>query len=435
MNIHILGIAGNMTAPLALELKRLGHHVSGSDQEKIWPPYSTILKKANIPINQTKIDKNINLLIVGSSFKNFSRTQREFAASQSLRLPYISATKYIAQNIAKKNSILIAGSHGKTTITALLVWIFKKAGLNPSYMFGGLPLNPLPSLAITDSDWSVIEADESINGLDTQAKFLYYPLKHLILTSAHWEHKDSYSSETKNLAAYQKLLRRLNTNSVLVYHPTLQSLVQNLPCRKIPYNFKLKYPNRLIGQFNQENIVAAATMSLKLGISPAIIQSAISSFRGIKQRLELVKQINHIYFYQDFAQSPPRIKQSLLAIRQAYPDCLIKVLFEPHASFLKNKNSLLGLKSAFSLSQEVVLPKLNYHSDKDLRATFSDYKNEIGDKLKYIPVTSDIIQHYFDTLTPNTALVYFSSGGPTGQKIIKKIQPKADPPLAEKILN
>lgn len=422
MNIHILGIVGNMTAPLALELKRLGHQVSGSDQEKTWPPYSTILKKAKISINQTKIDKNIDLVIVGSSFNRFSRTRNEFEMVKSLKIPYVSATTYITNNIGRKNTILVAGSYGKTTISALLVWIFKKANLNPSYMFGGLAINRIPSLKSTDSRWSIIEADESINGLDTQAKFLYYPIKHLILTSTNWEHQDSYSSKAKNSATFLKLLHRLEPDSLLVYHPSLQSLVQNCHCQKIPYDLSLKYPNHLIGQFNQENIGAAATLALKLGISSANVQSAVRSFRGIKQRLELVKNINHIYFYRDFAQSPPRIEQALQAIHLTYPDYTIKALFEPHASFLKNKHSLLGLKSAFSLSQEVVLPKINYHSDKNLRATFSDYKNEIGDKLKYIPLMPDIAKHYSSTLKPKTVLIHFSSGGSTFQKIFKNFK-------------
>lgn len=439
MHIHILGIVGNMTAPLALELKRQGHHITGSDQEKIWPPYSTILKRAKISINQTPIDQKIDLVIVGSSFKNFSRTQQEFETIKLLKIPYISATNYIADNIGRKNTILVAGSYGKTTISALLVWIFKKAHLNPAYMFGGLALNRIPSLRITNSPWSIIEADESINGLDTRAKFLYYPIKHLILTSANWEHKDSYSSEVENSAAFQKLLGRLKPNSFLVYHPSLQSLVQNCHCQKIPYGLNLKFVSQLIGQFNQENICATATLALKLGISPATIQLAIKSFRGIKHRLELVRKTHDIYFYRDLAQSPSRIQQALLAIHQAHPNYSIKVLFEPHASFLRDKRALSGLKKAFLLSQEVVLPKINYHPNKNLRATYLDYKNEIGDRLIYIPLMSGVLAYYSSTLKSKTVLVHFSSGGVSGKNILKKIirkfQPKANPPLAEKIKN
>lgn len=421
MRIHILGIVGNMTAPLALDLKRLGHQVSGSDQEKIWPPYSTILKKASIPLNASEISNKIDLAIIGSSYKNFSRTQHEFDTIKSLKIPYLSATDYISQNVAKKNTILVAGSHGKTTITALLVWILKKAGLNPSYMFGGLPLNHFPSLKIAKSDWSVIEADESINGLDTQAKFLYYPLKHLILTSTNWEHKDSYPNQSANDLAYKQLVQRLKRDNFLVHHPSLSSFVSISPAQKIAYPLTTVFPNQLIGQFNQENISAATAMAEKIGISHQIIKSATLSFQGIKGRLQLLGSVKQIYFYHDLAQSSARISQSLLALHQRHPGLTIKVYFEPHASFLENKQSLQQLGQAFSLSSEVVLSRIKYSLNQANRTTFHDYKKEIGDKLKYIPITPNITQHYLNSLKPNTVLIYFCSGGSTGLKILKNI--------------
>src|SRR3989339_1247587 len=147
MHIHILGIAGQgMTTPLAVELKRLGHHVTGSDQQRIYPPASTIIKKAAIPINQTPITQQIDLAIVGSSYKSFPKSIYEFEQIQKLAIPYISATKFISQNLVKPQSILIAGSFGKTTITGLISWIMFKAGYKPSFMFGGKAINRIPSL-------------------------------------------------------------------------------------------------------------------------------------------------------------------------------------------------------------------------------------------------------------------------------------------------
>lgn len=201
MHIHILGIAGTMTAPLAATLKKQGHTITGSDQEKIYPPVSTILKKARIKINSTIINKNIDLVIIGSSYDSFQKTKDEFEQVKQLKLNYISASQFIAQNLIKENSVLVAGTYGKTTITSLVSWIFSQAHLKPNYMFGGDTINRFSGTNISPSNWSIIEADESIHGLDTQAKFLYYPVKFLLITSADWEHKDSYSTEIENFNA------------------------------------------------------------------------------------------------------------------------------------------------------------------------------------------------------------------------------------------
>jgi UDP-N-acetylmuramate: L-alanyl-gamma-D-glutamyl-meso-diaminopimelate ligase len=214
MHIHIIGIAGSMTAPLAKVLKQQGHEVTGSDQEKIYPPISDILKSGKIPINSIEINKSIDLAIIGSSFTNFDRTKKEYEIVKKLNIPHISATQYISKYLCKNNSILVAGSYGKTTITSLLSWIFIKADRNPSFMFGGSTINHIDSLNITDSNWSIVEADESIHGLDEYAKFLYYPVKHLVLTSADWEHKDCYSSEEKNFQAFKKLVKNIFVHSL-----------------------------------------------------------------------------------------------------------------------------------------------------------------------------------------------------------------------------
>ena len=154
MNIHIIGIAGTMTTPLALTLKLQGHIITGSDQEKIYPPTSDLLK--NIDINR-ELPKNIDLCIVGGSYNKFSNTQKEFQYIHDNHIPYISATNFITNNVSQKNPILVAGTFGKTSISALLSWNLVKAKLNPSYFFGGISINNFPSLVINNSDYSILK--------------------------------------------------------------------------------------------------------------------------------------------------------------------------------------------------------------------------------------------------------------------------------------
>lgn len=451
MHIHILGIAGTMTASLAVALKKEGHLITGSDQEKIYPPISTILKKANIEINSHKIDSTIDLAIIGSSYSNFQKTKEEFIQIKKLKIKYISATEFVAQNLIKENSILIAGTYAKTTISSLISWIFCQSNLNPNYMFGGEAINHIPATNISPSDWSIIEADESIHGLDTQAKFLYYPAKYLLLTSADWEHKDSYPTEIENFNAFKKLITNLPEDGILFinskgYQTKELSLYSKskivtynssnsdyyLKNIKIKKNYSILYirtprniiqiKTKLIGQFNFENILAAVTICDSLNLNISNIKKAILKFKGIKRRLEKIFDTKNILIFDDFAQSSNRIESIIKAVKSHFPKKNIKVLYQPHASFIQHKDSLKDFKNAFNLTSEVILSKLNYTNiNKNNRVTVKDFKNIVGEKLTYIPIDQDIVNFYKQNLKSGDILINMSSGGFSGTKIIKSI--------------
>lgn len=424
MHIHLVGIAGSMTASLAIALKKQGHLITGSDQDKIYPPFSNQLKKFLIPINSTSIDKNIDLAIIGSSFSSFSNTKSEFEQVKKLKIPFISATKYISKFLIKKNSILVAGSYGKTTISTALVHLLKKTAFDPSYMVGGQSKNLAESLHFSNTDWSVTEADESINGLDTKAKFLYYPVKYLILTSANWEHTESYKSENSNRLAFKKLIERIPSNGLLIYNPfdkTVNSLLPYAKCKKISYS-STKIPNHLIGKYNQENLGAIETLATQLQISPSIIKKSFQDFKGVSRRMEILGQKNGIIFIDDFAQSANRIDAALSSIKEAYPHSKIKVFYENHASFMQYRSHLDNLSKALKKADEVVIFQLKFNKNtppKD-RLCAKDYLSNIHKSL-YLPLKQDILKHYQSTLQKGDILIRFSSGGDQGLKIYKKI--------------
>jgi UDP-N-acetylmuramate: L-alanyl-gamma-D-glutamyl-meso-diaminopimelate ligase len=416
MNIHILGIAGAMTTPLAITLKKQGHHITGSDQEKIYPPFSTLLNDNNISINKP-ID-NIDLAIIGSSFRSFSRCLNEYKQIKEARIPYISATKYLADNLIKSESILVTGSYGKTTITALLAHIYPDS----NYFFGGQPVDGSPSLQFSKSPISIIEADESINGLDVQAKYLYYPVKYLILTSANWEHKESYPTANDNFLSYQKLIEKIPTDGALIYNPhdkDIQKLLPYCHAPAIPYVSR-HFDTQLIGQHNQENIAAAYTLCQYLKKNDSEILPAIKTFSGIHRRLEVVYN-HHIIAIDDFAQSADRVFSALIAIRYTYPHHRIIVYFEPHASFLQKFESLKNFNKITKLVDTFVLGKITYSTNKYQRVTSSKWQNIIGNKLIYIPLDREIISFLTTNLHPGDILVHFSSGGLSGLNILKTV--------------
>lgn len=425
MKIHILGIAGSMSTPLALALVKLGYQVSGSDQEKIYPPFSDMLFCNNISVNKQKIDSSIDLIITNGAFDKFNNTKTEFEESLKLNIPHLSATEYIAKYLIKEESILVSGSVGKTTTTSLLSWIFINLNLNPSYYVGGQFIDDTPSCQIADSRYSIVEAGEDFHGLETQAKFMYYPVKYLILTSAKWEHKDCYKSESENLLAYQKLLEKIPSNGVLVYNQNdsdIQKILFACKAKKIPYTNKT-FKSNLIGTHNNQNIQAAYTLCLHLGLNEDLVLNAIKSYPGIKLRLELVANKKNILFFNDFAQSAPRITTTIDALKSKYPQKNIKVILEPHAGFLQYKNSIKELSLSFNDVSQVFLTKISFskNNNKESRISFIDYKQAIGDKIIYLPITQDFINTVNSSLKSNDILVRFSSGGLEGQQSFNTI--------------
>lgn len=452
MRIHIVSIAGIMTAFLAKALKNKGHIVSGSDQDNIFPPVSDIIKKSNISFNQTAISKNIDLAIIGSSYDNFSRTKSEFEQIKSLDIPYISATNYIAQNLSKKNSILVAGSFGKTTITGLVSQILLEAKFDPNFMIGGYMISNIDSIRFGDSTWSVIEADESIHGLDTQAKLLYYPVKYLILTSINWEHKDSYNSEAENQQAYFKLVKKVPKNGFMVINEKIASTIataKNPNTSLITYGgqnsdysiksytihknqstltikaqkreFEIK--TNLIGRFNFENILAAVALSDQLKIDTKVIQTAIEKYQGIKRRLELVFNKKDVYIYNDFAQSAPRIESALSAIKVQFPEHKIIVYFEAHAGFLQTIKGLHNFQQSFQNADKVILGKIKFNLkiNKLDRLSASDYKKIIGSKLQYVPLEQDVAKLLTSFCKDKIVIINMSSGGIQNHQILETV--------------
>lgn len=425
MKIHILGIAGSMSTPLAVALLKQGHNVSGSDQDKIYPPFSQILLDNHISINTQKIDSSIDLIITNGAFDKFENTKKEFDESLILKIPNISATQYIANNLVKTESILVAGSVGKTTISALLSWTLLKLNLNPSYFVAGQFINNTPSYQITNSNISIVEAGEDFHGLETQAKFLYYPVKYLILTSAAWEHKDCYKTYDDNLMAYRKLVQKLPSDGILVYNPNNVDIQKILSCclaKKVPYAIG-HFETSLLGDHNQQNISAVYTLCQELKLNETQVISAIKSFAGVKLRLELLADTNNILFYTDFAQSAPRIKTTISAIKSKYPQRPIKVILEPHSGFLQFKQSITELANVFTNVNHIYLTKLSFskNNKKSTRITFANYKSLFGDNISYLPITNDLINTVVSNLKSGDILLRFSSGGLEGQETFNKI--------------
>lgn len=242
MNIYIIGICGKASGNLAVFLKSLGHYVRGSEYSPntFYPPISDLLIRNDIEVDlsfdPSKIDSTFDLIILGGAALIHDRDNPQIKKALELGLPVISVAKAIGEFISKQNHISVVGNHGKTTTTSLIVNIFKESGIDLSYFIGEAPNNDLDSIKSGSSNWSVAEGDEHPSlHQEPGGKFLYHKPKHLVFTSADWDHKNIYLTKEDYLNAFIELLNIIppdgkiiaNLNGINVINILNKANIQN----------------------------------------------------------------------------------------------------------------------------------------------------------------------------------------------------------------
>jgi len=395
--VYIIGIVGAMGTGLALALKKAGWQVTGSDHEKVYPPLTTILNRSGIKFHRgysaENLPQKVDLIIAGGSALVINKQNPEYQLAQERKIPIISHTEAVSRFIVKPKSIVVSGSYAKTTVTSILVAIFKAAHKRPSYMIGGLPINHWPPLKIDSAPWSIIEGDEYyISPLDPRAKFFLYSPRYLLLTAAHWEHPDVYPKPKDYLNAFRRLAHMTPDNGFIVanYRGENLKIILNTKHNVLWYSqipgegdywlekwqpisggMKLAIRRRrdgqilrlespLIGKHNAENIVAAVAMAWQLEIKPLKIKQGVAAARGVKKRLEFKGEKLGITIYEDFSQTAPRIKAGLAALREHFPQKRILLVFYPHYSGWRDRSILKELKGIFSSADKTWISRVSF---------------------------------------------------------------------------
>lgn len=346
MHIHILGIGGTFMAGIALLAQQQGHRVTGSDR-KLYPPMNQQLSLHNILYSEQYAAEDLcphpDLVIIGNALSRGNLCV-EYVLEQGLR--YISAPQWLAEQVlVDKWVIAVAGTHGKTTTSSLIAWILQFAGLQPSFLIGGIANNFGLSARLTDSPFFVIEADEYDTAFfDKRSKFLHYAARTVILNNLEFDHADIFS----DLAAIQRQFAhfmRIIPSSGLVIHPLTSSIQEvlatscwservsfasdgadwELGAHNSDYSeFEVLYQRKLqaqiswscIGLHNAQNALAAIIATRHVGVNPQLAAAALTEFRSVKRRLELIADFNNIKVYDDFAHHPSAINATLTALRQ-----------------------------------------------------------------------------------------------------------------------
>ncbi|MCG2686570.1 Mur ligase domain-containing protein [Candidatus Parcubacteria bacterium] len=389
-HIHFIGIGGTAMASIAVAFRNAGFKITGSEAKEIFPPMSDYLKKNKVkyyyPFNLKKVGKP-DEIVIGNAHYSDENVEVKYARENKIELEHFPRLleKYFIYPAnykfggVKKNSIVIAGTYGKTTITAMTAWLFESANKNPSYMLGGIPLNFNHGARLTKSIWSIAEGDEypAASPWDYSSKFDFYHPKYLILTSAEWDHFDIFKTKKSYLDTFINLVKSMPKNGLIIAKKNGENLDKVLkyamckviyyskptdPLPQAPQDDILNY-NNLIGDLNIENWCAAITLAKELKIKLEKIKKAVKTFKGVKRRLEIRSKKNNITIIDDFAHSPSKAKESVKALVKHFPKASIFVIFEPNRGgralkCMKNYNNI------FTGIYKVFIPKLTEYKQK-----------------------------------------------------------------------
>jgi len=453
--IHFIGICGVAMSALALAFHKKGYTVTGSDKG-FYPPVSTHLKEAGISyypgwhVDKMTKDGDPDLVIVG----NVAGSKNpEWMYVQDNNLEYKSYPEAIAEFFLQKNSIVCAGSYGKTTTTTLLSWIFLQAGKDPSYMFGGLSSNNIDAANIGNSDYSILEGDEYKSARwDMRPKFAHYSPTHLLLTAIEWDHADIYKTEQDYVEAFDGLIAGVPKDGLIVAHENLEPFTKKSSSNVVTYgdtdadytwsdttldskgiSFTISFDSEdiqitssLLGKYNVANITACFALARELGIETEKIVDAIASFKGIKRRLEK-RHEGDIVVIDDIAHSPAKAASTLKALREVYNGNIYAVL-EPNTGN-RQPESAPSYDDAFTDADQVIIPRLTkLKVDPSKPAAFDG--NDLVEVISkthsnciLIEEDETLVAHLLETTKKDDVIVFLGSHGFRGmiEQIVEKL--------------
>jgi UDP-N-acetylmuramate: L-alanyl-gamma-D-glutamyl-meso-diaminopimelate ligase len=392
-HIHLIGICGTAMASLAGLLQLKGHRVTGSDQAA-YPPMSDLLRSLGItvaePFTEHNLDPRPDLVIVGNAI---SRGNPEVEAVLDQRISFTSLARVIHDEfITGRDSLVVAGTHGKTTTTSMLAWIYEvasrsDAALAPSFLIGGVAENFGTSFQLRDTAPFILEGDEYDTAFfDKGPKFMHYFPCALILTHVEFDHADIYRDLDAVKTAFKRLVNLVPRHGRIVAFdgaPNVTECVGRAFCAVERYGFEAgsfwrvhdltqagthsqwkvdregqpwaEFTLAMPGAHNALNATAAAALAFGQGVPLSAITEALATFRSVKRRLEVRAEINGITIIDDFAHHPTAIRETLTALRAAYPDTRLWAVLEPRSNTLRRNVFERALVESLSLADEIVL--------------------------------------------------------------------------------
>jgi UDP-N-acetylmuramate: L-alanyl-gamma-D-glutamyl-meso-diaminopimelate ligase len=387
--VYLIGIGGTAMASLAGMLQQRGYEVAGSD-EHVYPPMSAYLERLRIPVLEGYTRDHLeafrpDVVVIGNAA---AKTNAEAAATLEMDLSYTSMPEAIYELFIRgKHSIVITGTHGKTTTTSLMAWLLESAGRDPSMVVGGIPVNFNANFKLGDGKHFVIEGDEyNTSFFDKGPKFLHYHANTLLVNNIEFDHADIYQDLEAVIAAFRKAVEQVAPDDTIVANgddPHVAALRESARGRWLTFGWDrardvfatdpdlnpdgttftawwdgrewARFRTPLSGRHNVLNALAGAAIGRLAGLDADEIQKGLETFRGIKRRMEVRGVERGVTVIDDFAHHPTAIATTLDGARKRYPSRRIWALFEPRSITSSRKEFEDGYLEAFRGADRVIV--------------------------------------------------------------------------------
>jgi UDP-N-acetylmuramate: L-alanyl-gamma-D-glutamyl-meso-diaminopimelate ligase len=466
MHYHLIGICGTAMASLAGMLQARGHKVSGSDQN-VYPPMSTQLEALGIEIMLGYAPKNARIgadcIIVGNTI---SRGNPELEEVLNRKLLYRSQAEVVKEEFIRGHrSLVIAGTHGKTTTTSIATWIAEVGGLNPSFLVGGVVQNFGASFRVTDSEYFVIEGDEYDTAyFDKKPKFMHYLPEIAIVNNIEFDHADIYRDLQEIKFQFSRLMNLVPSNGRLIVgvdSPVACEVLDEMEgklfttvetfgladdakwqARYIDFTGDVtrftvfkdghnwgEFETRLIGEFNVRNCLGVIIAADAWGVSREKIQEAFDTFKSVKRRMEVRGVERGVTVIDDFAHHPTAVEETLKALRMKYDGHRLIAVFEPRSWSSRLAVFQEPYGKAFSYADYVIIAGV-YNTSKaselgkvlDVDELIKDIGLQ-GKPAHSFPDADSIVEHLAPELRENDVVAIMSNGGFGGihDKILERL--------------
>ncbi|HEY0654673.1 MAG TPA: Mur ligase family protein [Chryseosolibacter sp.] len=402
--IHFIAIGGSVMHNLAIALKEAGHEVTGSDDEIFEPSRSTLAKHGLLPAqegwNPDALSKNIDVVILGM---HASKDNPELLKAQSLGLKIFSFPDYIFSRSSDKQRVVIAGSHGKTTITAIIIHVLSHCKRKFDYVIGARVRGIENTVRLSDAPLIIIEGDEYLSSaLDPTPKFLKYQHHVGLISGIAWDHANVFPTEEEYVRQFDLFADQTPKGGILVYcEQDSMALMIGKKERgdviEIAYKShshtsdnngqfyltdgKEKFPIKIFGSHNYQNIAGAKEVLKRIGVTDEQFFQAIQSFQGAAGRLEIVRENGGTSIYKDFAHAPSKVKATVKAVKEIHPSRDLFACVELHTYSSLNKKFLPQYKDSLKNAQipvvyfnpeKVKAKKLEQLSESDIKSAFTN---------------------------------------------------------------
>jgi UDP-N-acetylmuramate: L-alanyl-gamma-D-glutamyl-meso-diaminopimelate ligase len=399
VKIHFIAVGGTGMGALAILLKEAGHDVRGSDTA-LYPPMSTQLERAGIPVFVGFGDKNLewgpDVVVVGNVC---SKDHVEVLAAQARGITLESFPSLLEKTLlADRRALVIAGTHGKTTTTSIVAWLLRAAGRDPSWLVGGVPLNLRVAAHHGAGEAFVIEGDEYDTAFfDKKSKFLHYRPRRVILTSVEFDHADIFADLEAVKAAFREFLALIPSDGTLIVNRDdegAMDVASAAACRAITYRVLASgdgdvrsadytarvltkrgsrrhtfevfehgeslgvFSSMMLGRYNIGNALAAIALVRAEGVAADELRRGLARFRGVRRRQELIGTAQGVRVFEDFAHHPTAVRVTLAAMRRRYHEGALRVCFEPRSASSRRAVFFDGFAEAFDAATAVYVGPL-----------------------------------------------------------------------------